>query len=75
MFKRVRQGVRASAFLAPAIPAVRADGSILVLVFGVAAILVIVFVVRAAIWSGDADRREDALKVLRCLLRWKGGDG
>ena len=75
MFKRVRQGVRASAFLAPAISVVRADGSTLVLVLGLAAVLVILMVVWACIWSSDADRRKDARKVLESLLRWKGGDG
>lgn len=72
MFKRVRQGVRASALLAPVIPAVRADGSTVVLVVALAAVLVIIVVVWAAIWSRDADRRKDALAVLDRLLRWKG---
>jgi hypothetical protein len=75
VFKRVRQGVRASAFLAPAISAIRADGSTLVLVVGLAAVLVILMVVWACIWPSDADRRKDARKVLESLLRWKGGDG
>ena len=75
MFKRVRQGVRTSAFLVPAISAVRADGSTLVLVVGLVAVLVILTVVCACIWPSDTDRRKDALKVLQSLLRWKGGDG
>jgi hypothetical protein len=69
VFNSVRQGIPVLMILAP----VRAGGSTLLSAVVLSAVLVIVFVVWAAIWSRDPERRKNALDVLDRLLRWKGG--
>lgn len=63
----VRQGIRAFAIL---VPAVRAGGTLLAVAV-LLAVLMIICVIWAAVWSGNKERREAALDVLDRLLRWK----
>jgi hypothetical protein len=72
VFNSVRQGARTLMILVPAGSAVRAGSTVALLAAVLLAVILIVSVAWAAIWSGDPERRKDALAVLDRLLWWKG---
>lgn len=68
MLNSLCQGIRAVAVLASS----RTGESALMTVVALMVVIVIIIVVWTAIWSGDPERRKNAMAVLGALLRWKG---